>query len=690
MRQGYSQKKSLLNIKTVLNSDELLPYEFLGVESISENFKFHLKLRSSNTELNLEDILQTEVSVSLLSTTESPRYFHGIISLINQSGIDSEFAYYEIDIVPKLELLKYSRNRKIFQNLSAIDIVEGILHANKIDIDNRLSKIYKKRDYCVQYDESDFDFIYRLLASEGIFYYFKFAQDRHTMVFGDSLGSYSSCAEPFLYYRSIQDERINSNTVFQFESMRKLAPRSVVSQDYDYENAGILIKDTFDSEKDYGEVYVYPAGFSNGDIPQERSKTESINLRLNSVSNKGRSVCFRVESGRYFTLKEYTSSEKNTQYVLTHVSHTFKNEEYQNYFETIPISHPFSFENKFEGPRVYGTHSAFVVGPPGEEIWTDNYGRIKVKFQWDRSGATDENCSCWLRVSQSWADAGWGNLFIPRIGQEVLVSYIDGDPDRPVVTGSVYNSENNSPVRLPANQTQSVIKTKPFSKMTVDDTSGEFVTDLSQMLDPEKNKSTILSNVITSVSGDPNDGRGVGNEIRFEDKMNEEEFYQHAHKDMKVDVENDLTTTVYRGNENHSIHHGNRSVEVLAGDETHFVNGNRELEIHGDEIKKNKKNLTKKIQGNLSYKVNGDYDIEVDGNFTIKVKGKVIIEVDDSIDVLTGDSFSVESAQGVEIKTGTNIKAEAGVTTEINSGTSVTIKAGGVAAIKAPAVQLGA
>ena len=124
MRQGYSQKKSLLNIETVLNSDELLPYEFLGVESISENFKFHLKLRSSNTELNLEDILQTEVSVSLLSTTESPRYFHGIISLINQSGIDSEFAYYEIDIVPKLELLKYSRNRKIFQNLSAIDIVE--------------------------------------------------------------------------------------------------------------------------------------------------------------------------------------------------------------------------------------------------------------------------------------------------------------------------------------------------------------------------------------------------------------------------------------------------------------------------------------------------------------------------------------------------------------------------------------
>ena len=237
--------------------------------------------------------------------------------------------------------------------------------------------------------------------------------------------------------------------------------------------------------------------------------------------------------------------------------------------------------------------SSDLVGPSGEEIWTDKHGRIKLQFHWDRLGKKDDTCSCWVRVAQPAAGAGIGALFLPRVGQEVVVSCLDGDPDRPLVTGSVYNGENVPPVTLPANQTQSVIKTKSSKQGT------------------------------------------AGNEIRLEDKKDSEEFYLHAQKDMKVEIENGLSVTLTEGAETRTLEKGDRTIELKTGKETHKVKGTRELTITGDETHTNE----------------AGFKQEVKGDFTLKVTGNLTLDI-------TGD-ISIKSAKGVTLKAGTAYTAEA-------------------------------
>ena len=301
-------------------------------------------------------------------------------------------------------------------------------------------------------------------------------------------------------------------------------------------------------------------------------------------------------------------------------------------------------------------------------------------------------------------------MFIPRVGQEVIVSYIDGDPDRPIVTGCVYNADRDRPVELPANQTQSVIRTKPFSKPPEGDSSVEkFVTDLTSMISEVSEVAQEVAedptNMLNIVQSGSRGSRGIGNEIRFEDKTDEEEFYQHAHKDMKVDVENDLTTTVYSGDETHVVEKGDRSIEVSNGNEKHLVESEREVTVNGDEIHLNDANYTHNIKGDYECKVEGNYSLEVGGDLKIKVKGKVIIESDDAISLKTKKTFDAQSALAFSIKSDYSISMDAAlamemkslsldiknsVSTAITAGASMNYKAGGVIALAAPAVQLGA
>ena len=411
-----------------------------------------------------------------------------------------------------------------------------------------------------------------------------------------------------------------------------------------------------------------------------------------------------MEAGSFFSLEEYKSTEINQDYILRSVTHFVKNQEYKNEFEANPIDHPIRPLKKTKLPKVEGTHSAFVVGPPGEEIWTDSLGRIKVKFHWDNSDMRNENSSCWLRVSQTSADTGWGHLFIPRVGQEVLVSYVDGDPDKPVVTGCVYNSERDRPVDLPAKQTQSVIRSKPFTKSTREDTDKSYATDMSNFTEAPGGLSSSPTDFLNFIVTDNNDGRGIGNEIRFEDKMNEEEFYQHAHKDMKIDVENNLTTTIFKGSEIHKIEKGSRTVKVLKGGEEHFVKKDRVVTVEGEEVRNNSNNFTQNIDGDYECNVKGDYTLNVEGDLLIRVKGNVLIEAEGSIKTITQkelsqeaektfsikskDRFSVESTKSSKLKA-LSLELEADTSSKLKGGTSVEINGAANVSVSSPQIALG-
>ncbi len=702
MRTGYTQQGMTIKVDTVMEKDVFLLDSFVGTECISDPFLFNLEMRSSNLSIDSSNLINTEVLVSVLSSDTPSRYFHGLISSFTQVGIDQEFAYYEAEIVPKLWLLKLGSTRAIYQNVSALEIIINLLESFGIVIESRLTGTYQPREYCVQLDESYFDFVSRLMEYEGIFYFFNFDQSGHKMVLADDPSSHKNCKNgEILSYRSNQPPREFSDTVTRFESTASLVTQEVAFSDYNYHTPSSQLLTNVNGKIGCGSYYEYPGYYQNLDDGVKISRIRLQQKQVESRKNKGESLCPVLQAGCAFKLQDFSNLSANVRYVLKSVTHEAKKDNYINSFEAFPDTHIFRPPRRVTKPFVSGSQSAIVVGPSGEEIWTDSLGRIKVKFHWDRSSIRDENSSCWIRVSQTWSDTGWGSLFIPRIGQEVIISYIDGDPDRPIVTGCVYNAERDRPVELPANQTQSVIRTKPFTKPPEGDPSAvQFITDLastvSEFSDTNSETPENPSSLVDMVMGNDRGSRGIGNEIRFEDKTDAEEFYQHAHKDMKVDVENNLNTTVYTGDENHTVENGNRSIEVSKGNESHLVEGERKVTVNDDEnhinnanfihkIRKNYKckvegerevsvkstekhindeNFTHSIKGNYECKVKGNYSLEVDGNLEIKVKGKVVIQ-----------SLSFDS------KTNTGTTLEAGSTVELKAGAKVSVSA--------PAIALG-
>jgi type VI secretion system secreted protein VgrG len=344
-------------------------------------------------------------------------------------------------------------------------------------------------------------------------------------------------------------------------------------------------------------------------------------------------------------LSGHPNAALNDKYAVRAVRHTASAEQYANAFEMFPAAVPFRAPLVTPRPVVHGTHTAIVKGSANEEIWTDSQGRIKIKFHWDRSDDTNEKNSCWVRVAQGMAGAGFGHLFLPRVGHEVVVSYVDGDPDRPIVTGCVYNGTNTPPVGLPDNQTQSVIRSR------------------------------------SSKNGK------AGNEIRMEDKLDAEELYFHAQKDMKVEIENALTTTVLAGAETHTVKKGDRTVEVTEGNESHTVKGKRTLDVTGDETHTNHAKFTQTVSGDHTHTVSGAHKHTIDGNYTLKVGGNLTIEVTGSISIKAGTSFASEAGTTHASKAATTLSTEGAMISHKASATQ-TVEGSAQLALKGGIVQL--
>jgi type VI secretion system secreted protein VgrG len=550
---------------------------------------------SEDNAIDFQALIGKPVTVTLNLSNNTEHYLNGIVGRFVQEETNLRLTRYYADIHPWLWLLTKTSDCRIFQNKSVPDILESIFSdLGFTDFRNDLKATYDKREYCVQYNESSFNFVSRLMEEEGIFYYFEHGSDKHTLVLGDDSAANPTCSglsSPVHFRQSLVDHT-QDLTITRCLVEEQVVSGAFAHDDFNFEAPNTDLKVESKSGTPKLRVYEYPGGYVKKDAGEKRA-----DLRLDALEQpqkiiRGDGFVRAFDAGHKFELKDHYRADVNKAYVLQSVSHAATQETYTNSFTAFPADLPFRPPLVTPKPRISGTQTAIVVGKAGEEIWTDKYGRVKVQFHWDQLGKNDENSSCWIRVDYGWAGKQWGGIFLPRIGQEVIVSYLEGDPDQPLITGAVYNSEQAVPYTLPDEQTKSTVKTNSSK------------------------------------------GGGGFNEIRFEDKKDSEELYFHAQKDQNIVVENDRakkvlhnetneikrdrSTTIQEGNDTYVVAKGNRTFQINTGNETYEVKGKRDLTATGNETHTNKANFSQEVTGNYTLKVSGTLTIEASGPLTIK------------------------------------------------------------------------
>jgi type VI secretion system secreted protein VgrG len=633
----YTNKTGKTNMQTlaanlerylfkVSGSDEELRVLSFGVtEGISQLFSIDLELVAENDELDFEQIVGQAGALTIQQyEEEESRYFHGIISRLEQGSSGLRFTTYSATIVPKIWYLMHRHNCRIFQQMSVRDIVQKILKELGLPGDEYrfvLQSAPPKREYCVQYRESEFDFISRLLEEEGIFYFFEHHDNKHILVMGDSPSAHKAIQgeSQIIFHEPRPGQVADEAHIYTFNYTEEILSGKVTLKDYNFKKPALNLKGDKTAEKNTDlEVYDYPGKFEDPGRGKQLAKVRLEEYQTVKKEGSGATTCTHFAAGFFFTMKKHPRGDFNKKYLITQhqlsASQPQVLEEtageggssFSSSFECIPFDVPYRPDRVTPKPVVEGSQTAFVVGPKGEEIYTNEHGQVKVQFHWDREGKMDEKSSCWIRVSQLWAGRSWGAMYIPRIGQEVIIDFIEGDPDRPIITGRVYHGTNKPPYPLPA----------------------------------EKTKSTIKS--------DSSKGGGGFNEIRLEDKKGKEQIFIHAEKDYDLRVKNDRRE--YIGNDHNLIvkKHAKHLIEktnnltVKGNDSTH-VSGNQYLEVKKDRHEK------------IGKKYFNDSGMEIH----LKAGMKIVIDAGMDITLKAGGSFIRLNAGGVTIK-GTMVKINSG------------------------------
>ena len=543
------QDNRSVKITTVLAENTLLFSSLSGTERLSHLFNYNIEVASEDLAIDLNSLTGTDITVELELPLGGHRYFHGFIAQCSQIESSHEFAKYELIVRPWFWFLTRTADCRIFQEMKVPDIIQQIFDEEGFsDYDIRLIGSYETWNYCVQYRETDFNFISRLMEQEGIYYYFLHEDGLHTLVLSDSFSAHDSVENyaELPYYPVSSDQIRERDHISSWEVHQNLQPGAYATEDFNFEDpkSDLLVKKSAPgsyARADY-EIYDYPGEFPLRGPGEAVAgfRMEEIQAQQNVVTGGG--TAQGINAGNLFTLTGAGREDQNQEYLITESSCRFHFDnfdtggstglDFQCNFNAIPSTQPFRAPRITPKPLVQGPQTAIVVGPSGEEIWTDEYGRVKLQFHWDRYGKSDETSSCWVRVSQVWAGQGWGAMHIPRIGHEVIVEFLEGDPDRPIITGRVYNGDNGVPYGLPANATQSGVKSR------------------------------------SSKSG----GAANFNEIRMEDKKGSEELYIHAEKNQTNIVENDESTSV-----------GHDRSETVGNDETISIENDRKEDVGNNE-----------------------------------------------------------------------------------------------------------
>ncbi len=616
-----------------------------GHEGVSELYEFQVELVSEDPEVTFDDVVGQSCVMTILSPNhaggeggyedadEHERFIHGIVSHFEIGDEGSRFTTYHAVVVPKVWALKHRQNCRIFQQESVIDIVTTLLDELGMEGDEyrfECSGSYQPYVYCVQYRESELNFISRLLEAEGIFYYFEHTDEKHVIVFADDSTALSAISgDDSVPAHNDAQGKLRNQHIYQFRYSESLTPGKVTLRDYNFEKPKLKLESEVEEEQSTDrEIYDYPGWFADKGRGDTLSRLKMESATTYRKMAKGKSDVNRFVPGYSFNLADDIREHLNDEYLITRIEHvsaqsgpmeedaTTEGSHYNNRFTCIVAANPFRPSQKTRIPVVEGSQTATVVGPAGEEIYTDEHGRVKVQFHWDRQGQSDENSSCWIRVSQLWAGAGYGGFFLPRVGQEVIIDFLEGNPDKPIVIGRVYHGINKPPYELPA----------------------------------EKTKSTIKSN--SSVGG------GGFNELRFEDKKDEEQIFIHAQKNQDIRVNNSHFETI--GNEHHLSVGTNRF---------EFVKENDHRMVDGETLSKVKGNVSNVFEADVMQQTCGNENYKVDGD-RIHHVGTEHLKADQNINIESGQNYGVKTGQSVEVKSGMNINLSASSTISLSAGGS--------------------
>lgn len=649
-----TQENRLISISDFsLGKDTFLATNLEGHERVSGLFSYKVDVLSENLDISPAAVIGKPGGVVVHD--EHQREFNGVVTHFRVGEVKlNNLRHYQITLQPWLWFLSQTNNHRIFQDQTTKDIVTTVFSdLGFADFDFR-AQGGESRPYCVQHNESDLHFVLRLLEEEGIAFYFEHSGGKHKLVLVDQANAYLALPETDLEYSNGSSANAQLN---RWEHAYEFKKGQWTLNDYTLEDPdkGLIANEK--SKSDYVknaqfEHYEYPAYYDPAlkqDLVRIRMEAEELGRDMVSASSN----CSSFVAGGKFKVAKHESAAEKGAYIIVGIRYDIQDrtyytgeegqQSYQNHFYCVPASVHIRPKQEHKRPTMRGPQSALVVGPSGEEIYIDELGRIKVQFYWDREGKQDENSSCFLRVVQSWAGNQWGASFIPRIGHEVIVDFLDGDPDRPIVIGSVYNGKNKPPY---ASKTQSGIKTRS----TKDATSDNY------------------------------------NELRFEDKKGAEQILIHAEKDYDVEVENNQTLTVdndrtktVKNNENSTI--GNDRNKTVQNNQTENIANNKTIDVgadHQETIGKNMildvgnnssvsigQNLTESVEKNMTLSVGGDLRETIEGKHIEAVTNEyglsaktITLEADDQVTLRTGSASIVLKSNGDITISGKNINVK--------------------------------
>ena len=616
----------VMEIVTPLGEDVLLFHGMSAREEMSRPFEYKLDLLSDKHDVKLDDILGKNVNITLGLPDDKTRYFNGFVTRFAQGGTYGRYYRYIATVRPWLWFLTRTADCRIFQDMKVPDIIKAVFSDHGFaDFKLELTGSYRKWTYCVQYRETDFNFVSRLMEQEGIGYYFRHSDGHNTMVLTDSTGKHSPVEnyEKLSYIAPMQQVKPDTEHVHAWDFGREIQPGLYVHDDYDLERPSVELKTSKPLPRGYSpsdyEIYDYPGFYIQRSDGEQYASVRIDELGTNFEQAQAATNARGLTVGALLTLEHHTRDDQNREYLVTGASYDLSFEDYESLpeaggtgyrcaFVALPTAQQFRPKRITPKPFVQGPQTAVVVGPAGEEIYTDKYGRVKVQFHWDRRGKKDENSSCWIRVSHPWAGKNWGAVATPRIGQEVIVDFLEGDPDQPIITGRVYNAEQMPPYDLPANKTQSGVKSRSSK------------------------------------------GGGPANftEIRMEDKMGSEQLFIHAEKNQDIEVENDETHWVGH-DRTKTIDHDETS--HIKHDRTETVDNNETITVHGQRTETVDKNETVTVHMNRTMSVNQSESLTValQRTHTVGVNETITVGAAQEITVGAAQTVTVGAAQAISV-----------------------------------------
>ncbi len=653
-----SQAGRILSVSTPLGEDVLLLRSMSGSERLGAPFEYELELASPNIDISPDDLLGKPSTVSLQLPDGSKRYFNGYMSRFSQVGFDGADALYRARLSPWVWFLSRTADCRIFQDQTVPDIVKGIFREHGFtDFEERLTGDYRTWGYCVQYRETDLNFVNRLLEQEGIYYFFEHQEDKHLLILADSYSAHSLVPgyEEVPYHPPDDTAAVGQEHIYDWTVAQQVSSGAFANTAFDFTAPRKDLLATRSGPKNH-ELADYELFDYAGDYTQGSEGTEYARIRLEEAQAghelaEAQSNARGLGVGALFKMAEYRREDQNREYLVASAQYHLRSDLFgsganslggppcQCNLSVIDSQVPYRPPRITPKPIVQGPQTAVVTGKSGEEIWTDKYGRVKVQFHWDRYGKRDENSSCWVRVSHPWAGKGWGAVAIPRIGQEVVVSFLEGDPDRPLITGRVYNGDCMPPYGLPG------------------------------------------SAVISGLKSNSTKGGGGYNEYVMDDTKGNELIREHGQYDKDSTIENDLRERVLNNRSrdvavDETIFIGNNQSQTIGVDQTENIGSNQAYSIGANQTGTVGANRSVTIGANDTESVAANQAVNVGASKTETIAIVYALTVGAAMNQAVGAALAQEVGGAKIVSVGAVSSENIGASKSVNAGASISEQAG--------------